>query len=95
MSDYVSKEAFDSVVERLEAEDNRQNKRIDKLEETITAIHELAVNMEHMAKELEKQGKRLEVIESRDGTMWRTVLTHIVTLLVGAIVAFGLAKLGL
>ncbi len=62
--------------QRLEDENNRQNRRLEALEENVremstlaTSVEKLAINMEGMLKEQEKQGKRLETLESRDGEM--------------------------
>ena len=71
---------------RLADEDNRQNRRLDILEEQVkqnaalvTSVEKLALNMEIMAKEQQEQGKRLETLEARDGEMWRKVVGYIVT----------------
>ena len=36
-----------------------------------TSVEKLAISMQSMLKEQEKQGKRLEVLEGRDGEKWR------------------------
>ncbi len=88
--------------QRLEDENNRQNRRLEVLEENVkeistlaTSVEKLATNMEGMLKEQEKQGKRLETLESRDGEMWRKVTTHVITCLVGAVLALVLTHIGL
>lgn len=48
-----------------------------------------------MLKEQEKQGKRLEELEGRDGEMWRKVMGYILSALIGGIVVFLLATIGL
>ena len=86
---------------RIEEENERQNHRIAALEESIkesTAlvanVERLAVNMENMLKEQERQGKRLEALESRDGEMWRKVVAYIVTAVVGIIIGFIATRIG-
>ena len=74
---------------RLTAEDNRQNHRIDTLEE------KLALNMEIMANELKQQGERLESLEARDGENWRKAVGHIVTVVIGAVIGFICTRIGL
>ncbi len=88
--------------QRLKDEDNRQNQRLEVLEENVremstlaTSVEKLATNMEGMLREQEKQGKRLETLESRDGEMWRKVTSHIITCLVGAVLALVLTHIGL
>ena len=79
----------------LEDENKRQNKRLDGLEENakslttlVASVERLATNMENMLKEQEKQGKRLETLENRDGEMWRKVVGYIATAIAGIIVGF-------
>ena len=87
---------------RLADEDKRQNRRIEKLEENVlqigeltTSVEKLASSMESMLKEQEKQGKRLEELEGRDGQMWRKMMGYILSALIGGIVVFLLATIGL
>ena len=76
--------------------------RIALLEESVskmgalsTSVEKLALSMESMVKEQEKQGKRLEALESRDGEMWRKVVGYVVTVVVGAFLGYVLTKIGL
>ncbi len=87
---------------RMEEEHKRQDARLELLEEgmqkqntLLSSIEKLAVNMESMQKELTKQGKRLEVLENRDGEMWRKVVGHVVTLVVGAVAGFVMTRIGM
>ena len=73
----ISRAEHEEFRRRLEAEDGRLNKRLSIVEEDLKNIKELtasveklAVNMENMMKIQEKQGKRLETLENRDGEMW-------------------------
>lgn len=76
--------------------------RIDKLEADNTALHQLATsvavmaeNIEAMNGQLKEQGKRLEAIERQPAQNWetlrKTVLTSIVSTLVGGAVGALLA----
>ncbi|MDE6917403.1 MAG: hypothetical protein K2P39_11480, partial [Lachnospiraceae bacterium] len=60
-----------------------------------TSVEKLATNMESMLKEQEKQGERLGTLESRDGEMWRKVVSHVVTAVVGAVVCYLLMQVGI
>ena len=87
---------------RLADEDNRQNHRIDELEDTVrqigaltTSVEKLAVSIESMVKEQEQQSDRLEAIEKRDGEMWRKVTGYIITAVAGIIVGFIFKQLGM
>lgn len=95
----ITRGEYEEAIKRVEAEEKRQNKRLDNLEESIATLTELtisiekiAVNIEQMQKELTKQGERLEKIESEPGENWRKV----VWLIVAALVGFGIhAVLGI
>lgn len=88
--------------QRLADEDKRQNRRIDLVEENIrqisaltASVEKLAANMEGMVKELEKQGKRLDVLEGRDGEMWRKVTGHVITVIIGAALGYLFTQAGI
>lgn len=87
---------------RIEEENKRQDKRIEILEENAkqieglnSSIEKLALNMENMLKEQLKQGKRLEVLESRDGEMWRKVVSYAITAIVGIVIGFLFKQFGM
>lgn len=87
---------------RIEEENKRQDRRIELLEENVremssltTSVEKLATSMESMVKEQEKQGKRLEILEGRDGEMWRKVVGYVVTAVVGIILGFVFTQIGM
>lgn len=87
---------------RLEEENSRQDKRISLLEDSVremnaltTSVERLAVSVEGMVKEQEKQGKRLETLEGRDGEMWRKVVGYIATAVIGIIIGFVFTQIGM
>lgn len=50
--------------------------------------------MESMVKEQEKQGKRLETLEDRDGEMWRKAVGYVVTAVIGVFLGYVFTQLG-
>lgn len=87
--------------QNLADEDKRQNRRLDILEENakqntalVANVERLAVNMENMLKAQEAQGKRLEMLESRDGEMWRKIVAYAVTTIIGLILGYIFTRLG-
>lgn len=87
---------------RIEEENKRQDKRIEILEENAkrieglnSSIEKLALNMENMLKEQLRQGQRLEVLESRDGEMWRKVVSYAITAIVGIVIGFLFKQFGM
>lgn len=98
----ISRAEHEEFRKRLEEANKRQDKRIELLEESVremsvltTSVEKLAQSMESMLKEQEKQGKRLEVLESRDGEMWRKVVGYIATAVVGIILGFVFTQIGM
>ena len=93
---------MESENDQLRQENDRQNKRIEILESNIqkmtdlaASVRELAVSMKSMHEEQQKQGKRLEQIESRDGEKWREAMKYIGAAILGAVLAIVFAKIGL
>ncbi|MCR5337626.1 MAG: hypothetical protein K6E75_03620 [Lachnospiraceae bacterium] len=100
--EYVTTEAHAEAMKRLDAENNRQNHRIDALEKNIqeigkltTSVEKLALSIENMAKEQNRQGERLEELEGRDGEMWRKVVSHVIMAALGIAVGYLLKKAGI
>ena len=78
MGDPISREEHEEFMKRIEAEDNRQNRRIELLEKSVeqfnqltTAVQKLADNMESMLKEQEQQGVRLQKLEGQREENWK------------------------
>lgn len=98
----ISRAEHDEFAKRQDEENKRQNRRIDALEETVreigsltTSVAKLAASMESMLKEQEKQGKRLEALEGRDGEMWRKIVGHVITVVIGLVLGAVFVKIGM
>lgn len=107
--DYISRQeheefrrSMDSENQRLREENDRQNHRLNALEDTVkqvaaisTSVEKLALNMENMLKEQVSQGKRLETLEGRDGDMWRKAVGYVVTAVIGIVIGYIFKQLGM
>lgn len=89
-------------VKRVEAEDTRQNARISEIEESIKETHKqnasierLAASVESIAKELERHGEKLEVLEARDGELWRKAIGYVVTSIISIVIGFIFSQIGM
>ena len=98
----ISRAEHEEFRRRLEAEDGRLNKRLSIVEEDLknikaltASVEKLAVNMENMMKIQEKQGKRLETLENRDGEMWRKVVGYVLTAVISVVVGFVFSRIGM
>lgn len=98
-NDFVPRNECDLVCQRLKAEDDHQNERIDKLEkqqslitELTISVKELALEVKNVVREIASQNARIQTLENRDGIKWRdavkTVITVIITAVVTAAIAF-------
>lgn len=94
---YITRNEHEEFARRQDAENERQNRRIQLLEDNVRQINELtvtvkemAVNTGNMLKELEKQGERLEALEKEPGETTKqikqTIITAIISTVVGAVV---------
>lgn len=97
----ITRAEHEEFSRRLEEENQRQDKRIALLEENTrrletlnTSIEKLAINMESMLKEQVQQGKRLEVLEGRDGEMWRKVVSYVITAVLSIVIGFVFSRIG-
>ena len=102
MDEYITRAEHAEFCARLDAENNRQNRRIEILEgttkqisELTTSVQKLAMSVENMVKEQGRQGDRLEALENRDGEKWRSISMHVLTALIGAVIGFALQQVGI
>ena len=93
MSEYITEEVHKEFATRVDAENQMQNKRIDKLEETVKeiqrltiAVERMAVSMEAMTKEIASQGQRLDAIEKEPADKWKNAVWIVVSALIAAAV---------
>lgn len=98
----ISRAEHEEFCKRMEDEDRRQNRRIELLEENVQridslvmSVEKLAVSLQSMVKEQEQQGKRLEVLEGRDGEMWRKVTGYVITAVISIVIGFVFSKIGM
>ena len=102
MEEYITRAEHKEFGERLDAENKRQNRRIDELDtavkqigELTTSVQKLAMSVESMVKEQETQSKRLVSLENRDGEMWRKVVGYVATAVIGIVVGFIFTQIGM
>ncbi len=102
MDNPITRAEHEEFRRRMEEEHSRVNRRLEMLEENTeklnklnTSIEKLAVNMESMLKEQVQQGKRLSVLENRDGEKWRSVVGYVITLIVGLAVGYIATSVGI
>ena len=102
MDNPITRAEHEEFRRRSEEENKRQDRRWELLEHTVqqisdltTSVEKLAVSMEGMLREQEKQGTRLETLEDRDGEMWRKIIGYATTAAVGIIIGYVARQIGL
>ena len=77
---------------RIKDENDRQNKRIGVVEESVKEFNKLAmqieriaVSIQQMTEEISKQGARLEQIESKPAKQWDALIGGIIGAAAGAV----------
>lgn len=98
----ITRAEHEEFSRRIEDWERRQDKRLELLEENVreigaltTSVEKLVQSVESMVKEQEKQGRRLDELEGRDGEMWRKVVGYIITAAVGILVGFLFRQIGI
>ena len=90
---YVTQNEFNLATKRIDEENKRQNERLQSLETNYAIVNQLSVhmerlasNMEAMAKELARQGTKLDDLEMKPSKRWDLIVTSIITGLAGAFI---------
>lgn len=98
----ITRAEHEEFCKRVEAENHRQNERLEVLEEQtkqftdlVLSVRELAQSVKQLAEIQKAQGEKLDELESRDGEMWRRVSGYVITSVIGLVVGYLFHKLGL
>ncbi len=90
---FITEKEFNLATKRIDEENQRQNGRIDSLERNYQIVNQLSIhmerlatNMEAMAKELARQGTKLNELEMKPAKRWDLVVTSLITGIVGVVV---------
>ena len=91
----VTQEVFEMAVKRIEDEERRQNHRLELLETSVQKLSDLtvtvgkmAVSLETMTKQLERQAVQLADIEKAPASRWNTLISAVIGALVAAAITF-------
>lgn len=96
---YVTMELHREYEKRMEDEHERISHRLTAVEESVreigrltVSVEKMAVSMETMSKEQAKMSERLQVIEEKPVKRWDTIVSAVITGLVGILI--GLVSAG-
>lgn len=92
MDEYVTRVEHNEFAKRVEEEDERQNHRLSKLEESFEnlnrltiAVERMAVSMDHMSEKQADMATRLGELEKEPADRWRQVKSGIIGAIATAI----------
>lgn len=90
MDEFVTRPEYTEAMKRIEAEENRQNHRLEKLDEQmdtltelVASVREIAISIKSMQADLTKQGERLEKIEQEPADNWKKAVWLVVAAAIG------------
>lgn len=91
----ITRAEHEEFCKRVEAEEHRQNKRLEILEEQtkqftdlVLSVRELAQSVKQLAETQKVQGEKLDELENRDGEMWRRVSGYVITAIIGLVLGY-------
>lgn len=100
MDEPISRGQHEEFARRIDAQEKRQDRRLELLEENVreigaltVSVQKLAQSLQSMVKEQEQQGRRLQALESRDGEKWRKLMGYIATALTSGAVTLLLSQI--
>ena len=103
MENFITRPEHEEFCRRVDAEEKRQNHRLDVLEENVrqigeltVAVKQMAVSMENMLAEQKEQGGRLKALEEVPAQKWKEstkVIWSAVLSALGTALAAGIAYL--
>ena len=100
MDEPISRAEHEEFAKRIDAQEKRQDKRLEMLENTVReigaltlSVERLAQSLESMVEEQERQGRRLQALEDRDGEKWRKLMGYIATALTSGAVTLLLSQI--
>lgn len=89
---YITRQEHEEFARRQDAENERQNRRIQLLEDNLrqinaltVSVEKMAVNMENMLAEQKRQGERLEDLEKEPAETHKQIKLAVITSVIGTI----------
>lgn len=102
MEDALSNDVHEEFARRVDEHFDRIDARLGILEKEMKSYSELALSIERlslstekMCEEIKQQGKRLETLEDRDGQKWRSTVSTVLTVVIGAVLGYLLSLTGI
>lgn len=98
----ITRAEHEEFKRRMEDEHKRLHHRLSDVESVVskiydltTSVEKLATSVESMARVQTEHAEKLELLEGRDGEMWRKVVGYLVTGVVGIVLGFVFNQIGM
>lgn len=98
--DYVRKDYFEQVINRIMDENKRLHKRVEELEDEIKkqaeislTLERFAINLDHILNQLETQSQRLKKLEEVPLETNKKVRDALINTIIGGVIGAFVAKL--
>ena len=95
-------DSIEQTVIEVDARSKSNTKRLDKLEQTITALNDMAISVKVMATKMEtlvgqvdKLDGKVEALEAKPGKRYEGLVEKIIWAVTGAVCAWILSHIGL
>ena len=88
MDDYVVRAEYEERLKRVDDENNRQNRRLDKLEDLMEKINELTISVKELA-------TSMSLMQPEPADKWKTTVKTVITVAVSALITYMITKGGL
>lgn len=92
--DYVSRTEFNLFRDTVEHNTEKIEKNLTQIHELAASVRELAASVRTIAENQKRLGDKIESLQSKDGEMWRKLISYIVTAIAGAVVMQAFQRLG-
>lgn len=102
MDDSLSNNEHREFAKRVDEHFKRIDTRLNIIDEEMRSYRDLAIsiekigmNTENLCREIKKQGERLESLEARDGQKWRSMVSTVLTVVIGAVMGYVFTTAGI
>ena len=102
MDDGISENEHREFARRIEEHFDRIDARLAILEEEMKSYRDLAIsierlslNTEKMCEQIKSQSTRLQALEDRDGQKWRSTVSTVLTVIIGAVIGYVFTTVGI
>lgn len=89
---FITRQEHTEFARRQDAENDRQNRRIQLLEDNMqqinaltVSVEKMAVNMENMLSEQKKQGEKLEILEKEPAENQKQIKLAVIASVIGTV----------